>query len=82
MDADLIRRWNGMVSPGDEIWRLGDFARTTGLATGLLAQLNGRSHGRLKPLLRQIDVGVDVRGYAPVALEALSHTPGPPRAPT
>ena len=139
MDADLIRRWNAVVSPGDEIWHLGDFARTTGLATGLLAQLNGRkhlivgnndpspdtahgwesvqsyaeierqgrflvlchypfrswnrqhrgalnlhghSHGRLKPLTRQTDVGVDVWGFAPVALEALLRAPGPPRVPT
>lgn len=33
--------------------------------------LHGHSHGRLKPMLRQFDVGVDVHDYAPVALEQL-----------
>ncbi len=33
--------------------------------------LHGHSHGRLKPLPRQFDVGVDARGYAPVTLAAL-----------
>ena len=30
--------------------------------------LHGHSHGRLKPMLRQYDVGVDVRGWRPVTL--------------
>lgn len=34
-------------------------------------QLHGHSHGRLKPLPRQHDVGVDAQGFRPVALEAL-----------
>jgi calcineurin-like phosphoesterase family protein len=35
--------------------------------------LHGHSHGRLKPMLRQFDVGVDVEGhdYAPVGLDSL-----------
>lgn len=33
--------------------------------------LHGHSHGRLKPILRQIDVGVDVHGYAPRTLVEL-----------
>lgn len=33
--------------------------------------LHGHSHGRLKPLLRQFDVGVDARDFAPVTLDAL-----------
>ena len=33
--------------------------------------LHGHSHGRLKPLLRQHDVGVDARGFRPVSLNAL-----------
>lgn len=33
--------------------------------------LHGHSHGRLKPLPRQHDVGVDARGFAPVSLAAL-----------
>jgi calcineurin-like phosphoesterase family protein len=30
--------------------------------------LHGHSHGRLKPLPRQFDVGVDVRGFRPVEI--------------
>lgn len=33
--------------------------------------LHGHSHGRLKPLPRQYDVGVDVRDYRPVTLADL-----------
>lgn len=33
--------------------------------------LHGHSHGRLKPMPRQFDVGVDVHGFAPVRLDAL-----------
>ncbi|MDP1027930.1 metallophosphoesterase family protein [Sphingomonas sp. KR1UV-12] len=33
--------------------------------------LHGHSHGRLKPLPRQYDVGVDVHGFAPVTLDRL-----------
>jgi calcineurin-like phosphoesterase family protein len=33
--------------------------------------LHGHSHGRLKPLPRQYDVGVDARGYRPVRLADL-----------
>jgi calcineurin-like phosphoesterase family protein len=37
------------------------------MARGAL-NLHGHSHGRLKPLPRQIDVGVDVFGFRPVTL--------------
>ena len=130
MDAALVARWNATVGVDDEVWHLGDFARTAKAAAGLMAALNGRkhlllgnndppsvaelgwasvgayaeitcegvalvlchypfrswngmhrgavnlhghSHGRLKPLLRQVDVGVDVWGYRPVSLQALLH---------
>ncbi|KQM35854.1 metallophosphoesterase family protein [Sphingomonas sp. Leaf10] len=33
--------------------------------------LHGHSHGRLKPMPRQFDVGVDVHAFAPVRLDAL-----------
>lgn len=33
--------------------------------------LHGHSHGRLKPMPRQFDVGVDVRGFAPIRLAGL-----------
>jgi calcineurin-like phosphoesterase family protein len=34
-------------------------------------QLHGHSHGRLKPLPRQVDVGVDAQHFRPVALAEL-----------
>ncbi len=126
MDALLIARWNEAVGEGDEVWHLGDFARSGTAAEGLLARLNGRkhlvagnndppqtraasgwasvhdytelelegrrlvlchypfrtwngqhrgainlhghSHGKLKPLPRQYDVGVDVWEWRPVTL--------------
>lgn len=127
MDAGLIARWNAACGPDDEIWHLGDFARTAQQAAATLPQLNGRkhlilgnndrppvpqawesvgayaeieragvllvlchypfrswngqqkgswnlhghSHGRLAPLPRQHDVGVDANDYAPVRLEDL-----------
>jgi calcineurin-like phosphoesterase family protein len=128
MDAELIRRWNAAVGPDDEVWHLGDFARTATRAREVLGQLDGRkhlvvgnndpdpsdadgwasvcayaeveaegrflvlchypfrswnrqhrgainlhghSHGRLKPLPRQYDVGVDVWDYRPVRLSEL-----------
>ncbi|MBB3302959.1 calcineurin-like phosphoesterase family protein [Rhizobium sp. BK077] len=33
--------------------------------------LHGHSHGKLKPLLRQYDVGVDAQGLRPVPLETI-----------
>ena len=127
MDAELIRRWNAVVEAGDEVWHLGDFARTAQRASDVVAQLNGRkhlilgnndsvdvgegwesvapyaeieregrflvlchypfrswyrqhkgalnlhghSHGRMKELARQFDVGVDVWDYRPASLPTL-----------
>lgn len=128
MDAEMTPRWNAVVSEADEVWHLGDFARTAKQAAALLPGLNGRkhlvlgnndppavralgwasvgayaetvvdrvslvlchypfrswngmhrgvvnlhghSHGRLKPLARQYDVGVDVRDFRPVRLNEL-----------
>ena len=33
--------------------------------------LHGHSHGRLKPMPRQLDAGVDARGFRPVSLSEL-----------
>jgi len=48
-----------------------------GQARGAL-NLHGHSHGRLKPLPRQFDVGVDAQAYRPVQLAELKR---PPRRP-
>ncbi len=41
-----------------------------GMARGAL-NLHGHSHGRLRPITRQFDVGVDARGFRPVRLGEL-----------
>lgn len=129
MDGVLIERWNEVVGVEDEVWHLGDFARSGEAVAGLLARLNGHkhlvagnedppatrsaagwasvsdyreiehegrllvlchypfrswnrqgkgavnlhghSHGRIKPMARQVDVGVDVWDFRPVAVAAV-----------
>lgn len=45
--------------------------------------LHGHSHGKLKPMLRQFDVGVDPRGFRPVSLaELLDQATSAPSAAT
>ena len=46
------------------------FRTWRGMARGAL-NLHGHSHGRLRPLTRQFDVGVDARGFRPVTLAEL-----------
>jgi calcineurin-like phosphoesterase family protein len=129
MDGVLLRNWNAVVGQADELWHLGDFARTAQRAAELLPELAGRkhlvygnndppavldlpgwasvqpyaeleigevflvlchypfrswnrmnkgafnlhghSHGRLKALPRQIDVGVEAWGFRPRGLTDL-----------
>lgn len=124
MEEGLIERWNAVVAPEDEVWHLGDFARTVASAERIAPRLHGHkhlilgnndprgvgpgwesvaayaeieregvllilchypfrtwngqhrgswnlhghSHGRLSPLPRQWDVGVDPNNYVPLAL--------------
>jgi calcineurin-like phosphoesterase family protein len=44
MDEALVANWNAKVGPKDEVWHLGDFARTRTLARALLVRLNGHKH--------------------------------------
>ena len=127
MNRALIDLWNAAVRPEDDIWHLGDFARTLKAAEQILPLLNGRkhlirgnndpvglsalggwksvqdyaelecggrllvlchypfrswngqhrkslnlhghSHGRLKALPRQVDVGADAWAFSPVTLD-------------
>ena len=46
------------------------FRTWNGMSKGAL-NLHGHSHGRLKPLPRQIDVGVDVWDFRPVTLQQI-----------
>ncbi len=45
-----------------------------GMARGAI-NLHGHSHGRLAPLLRQVDVGVDAWAFAPIGLDAILARP-------
>ena len=49
------------------------FRRWRGMGRGWL-NLHGHSHGRLKPLPRQFDVGVDVWGFRPVTLSEIQRS--------
>jgi calcineurin-like phosphoesterase family protein len=49
------------------------FRTWNGLHRGAI-NLHGHSHGRLKPLRRQFDVGVDANDFSPVLLEDLLST--------
>ncbi len=46
------------------------FRTWRGMVKGAL-NLHGHSHGRLRPLTRQFDVGVDARDFRPITLEEL-----------
>lgn len=46
------------------------FRTWNGMARGAL-NLHGHSHGRLKPLPRQVDVGVDAWDFRPVTMDHL-----------
>lgn len=50
------------------------FRSWNGMHRGSL-NLHGHSHGRLAPLKRQFDVGVDARGFEPVLMRDLLSKP-------
>lgn len=51
---------------------LGHYAfRTWNLIGKGSINLHGHSHGRLKPITRQLDVGVDAHNFTPVSLDAI-----------
>lgn len=68
MEADLIKRWNAVVKPGDEVFHLGDFSFGKADAiTAVMKQLRGRIHLiygnhdaliRQKPALRELFASV------------------------
>ena len=49
-------------------------------STAAPSQLHGHSHGRLKPLPRQVDVGVDAWDFRPVSLDEILAKAVRPRA--
>jgi calcineurin-like phosphoesterase family protein len=72
MDAELIRRWNAVVGPEDEVWHLGDFARTKAKAREALDQLSGRKHlvlGNNDPGPAVSDGWASVQAYAELEVE-------------
>src|SRR6476620_2113508 len=44
MDALIRERWNAVVEDGDQVWHLGDFARTAKIASRIFPLLNERKH--------------------------------------
>ncbi|MEE2951832.1 MAG: metallophosphoesterase [Pseudomonadota bacterium] len=46
MDSEMVARWNAVVTPGDTVWHLGDFAYKMPLddAHKIFKMLNGRKH--------------------------------------
>lgn len=64
MDAELVRRWNAVVGPDDEVWHLGDFARTAARARKILPHLHGEKH--LITGNNDVDPAVD-QGWASIA---------------
>src|SRR4051812_20342422 len=72
MDADLIRRWNGVVGAQDVVWHLGDFARTAKHAAQVLPQLNGEKHlivGNNDPSPDQAHGWATVASYAEIEVD-------------
>jgi len=90
-DTDATMAADGWASTGDYAELVVDgrrlvlshyaFRTWNGQHRGAI-NLHGHSHGRLAPMLRQYDVGVDPRGFAPVALaELLASKPPRRRSP-
>ncbi len=72
-----LPEWSGVqayaeIAPGNRHLVLCHYAFRTwnGMAKGAF-NLHGHSHGRLKPVPRQTDVGVDVWNFRPIGLESL-----------
>ena len=85
-DPDSVRAWPGWRSVrdyaeivvDDRLLVLCHYALRSwnGMAKGAV-NLHGHSHGRLAPMPRQFDVGVDARDFRPVTLAALGVRPRP-----
>ena len=74
MDAGLIARWNEVVGGDDEVWHLGDFARTAALAAAILPRLNGRKHLVLGNNDPPLDSGIgwlSVSSYAELSVDGI-----------
>ncbi len=73
MDALLVERWNAAVGAQDEVWHLGDFARSGAAAEALLERLNGRKHlvcgNNDPPATRAASGWASVQDYAELELE-------------
>lgn len=44
MNAVLVATWNAAIGPDDEVWHLGDFARTESQMSQFLPALAGHKH--------------------------------------
>ena len=75
MDAAMLARWNETVGAADEVWHLGDFARTAAIAGDLLGRLAGTKHlvaGNNDPAaVRALPGWASVQDYAELTLEGV-----------
>ena len=73
MDAAMLAAWNAVVGDTDEVWHLGDFARTAKQAAALLPQLHGRKHlivgNNDGPATLQASGWAGVQHYAEIMVE-------------
>ncbi len=79
-DPESVRGWSGWRSVRDYAEIVVDGRKVVlchyalrswiGMAKGAV-NLHGHSHGRLAPMTRKFDVGVDARGFRPVGLAGL-----------
>ena len=76
MDAEMIARWNAAIGEDDEIWHLGDFARTLPRAAEILPRLNGRKHlvaGNNDPQeTRELEGWESVQSYLEMEVDRVS----------
>jgi calcineurin-like phosphoesterase family protein len=75
MDAALAAGWNGVVAPEDEVWHLGDVARSAKAAAELLPRLHGRKHliigNNDPPAVVALPAWESTGHYAELALEGV-----------
>ena len=70
MNDRLLELWNETVGPGDEVWRLGDFAirQKSTVVAGFLGRLHGRKHlvtgNNDPPATTELDGWRSVQPYA------------------
>jgi calcineurin-like phosphoesterase family protein len=74
MDASITESWNAVVRAEDEVWHLGDFARTANTAARVFPVLNGRKHlivGNNDPPAVLTLGWISVQSYAEIRVDGI-----------